>query len=159
MRPSSNLLRGSSPVSLTRDSISTTFWVSSGENRKSSMKAQSSKVAAVPGAQLGRGAMSHAVGASYLGQAGIRGRMACLGTLLAQVENWACQTLPSPERRVIMQRKLLSKEDESKRGLIRNNNVKKKKSTELKALRVLTEHRTEVVTWQDRWEFHTLQIA
>lgn len=49
-----------------------------------------------------------------------------------------------------MQRKLLSKEDESKRGLIRNNNVKKKKSTELKALRVLTEHRTEVVTWQDR---------
>lgn len=159
MRPSSNLLRGSSPVSLTRDSISTTFWVSSGENRKSSMKAQSSKVAAVPGAQLGRGAMSHAVSASYLGQAGIRGRMACLGTLLAQVENWACQTLPSPERRVIMQRKLLSKEDESKRGLIRNNNVKKKKSTELKALRVLTEHRTEAVTWQDRWEFHTLQIA
>lgn len=127
MRPSSNLLWGSSPVSLTRDSISTTFWVSSGENRKSSMKAQSSKVAAVPGAQLGRGAMSHAVSASYLGQAGIRGRMACLGTLLAQVENWACQTLPSPERRVIMQRKLLSKEDESKRGLIRNNNVKKKK--------------------------------
>lgn len=51
------------------------------------MIAQSSKVAAVPGTQLGRKTTSHAVSASYLGQAGIRGRMACLGTLLAQVEN------------------------------------------------------------------------
>lgn len=49
-----------------------------------------------------------------------------------------------------MQRKLLSKEDESKRGLIRNNNLKKKKFTELKALRVLTKHSIEAVTWQDR---------
>lgn len=58
--------------------------------------------------------MSHAVSARYLGQAGTGGRMTCSGTLLAQVENKACQTLPSPERRVVRQeRRLLQEGDES----------------------------------------------
>lgn len=58
--------------------------------------------------------MSRAVSARYLGQAGTRGRMTCPGTLLAQVEDRACQTLPSPERRVTRQEIGLLKEgDES----------------------------------------------
>jgi len=40
--------------------------------------------------------------------------MTCSGTLLAQVENRACQILPSPERRVVRQeRRLLEEGDES----------------------------------------------
>lgn len=58
--------------------------------------------------------MFHAVSARYLGQAGTGGRMTHSGTSLAQVENRACQTLPSPERRVTRQESGLLKEgDES----------------------------------------------
>lgn len=75
--------------------------------------------------------MSRAVSARYLGQAGTGGRMTCSVTLLAQVENRACQTLPSPERRAIRQERTVLKEgDESyigKKGPLKNNGLKKKK--------------------------------
>lgn len=56
--------------------------------------------------------MSHAVSARYLGRADTGGRMTRSGTLLARVENKACQTLPSPERRAIRQERGLLKEGE-----------------------------------------------
>lgn len=55
--------------------------------------------------------------------------MACSGMFLAQVENGACQTLPSPETRVIRQERRLLEGRRLKlyREKVKNNGLQNKK--------------------------------
>lgn len=110
----------------------------------------------IPGARANRRSRSHAVSASYLGHTGTVGRMACSGMLLAQVENRACQILPSPEIKVIRQdRRLLEEREKGKNNGLQNNNKIPLNSE----LRILIKHRTKAASWKDRRKFQTLKTA